>query len=80
MALKLHHPKKLTTVLGWSKVDEAIVANMVTKTMISTGAARAPPPDQSVAEPRKDEVIVFRDFFLAGLQFSMHLVLVSFLQ
>jgi hypothetical protein len=47
---------------------------MVTQGMLAARAARPPLKGESAARPLKDEVNVFRDFFLAGLRFPYWLM------
>ena len=71
MAPKADRLKKPTTVLDRSKVSEAMIQNMVTQGMLAARAARPHLKGESAAHPLKDEVNVFRDFFLAGLRFPL---------
>lgn len=68
------------TVLGHSSMIEGLIANMVSLGMLTKGAARAPPLDEISAHPEDDEVVVFRDFFIAGLRFPVDPVLVEVLR
>ena len=48
--------------------------------MVDCGQVRAPPPDQGSARHEPDEVVVFRDFFTAGLHFPLDPVVVEIFQ
>lgn len=56
-------------------MTEGLITNMESLGMISEGA-RAPPSGETSAQPRDDDVVVFRDFFVAGLRFLIDPVLV----
>ena len=45
--------------------------------VVGAGLARPPPAGETEAKPRSDEVVVFRDFFTAGLRFPLDPVVVE---
>ena len=50
---------------------------MIIRGVVDRSQVRAPPPDQGSARPEPDEVVVFRDFFTAGLRFPLDPVVVD---
>ena len=44
---------------------------METRGVLEVGLARAPPAGETEAKPYPDEVMVFRNFFIAGLRFPL---------
>lgn len=80
MAPKVDPPKKPTTILGVSRVNEAMIANMVECRMLVAGAARPPLKDPIMAKPEDEEVVIFHDFFIAGLRFPVDPALVDILR
>ncbi|RLN12398.1 hypothetical protein C2845_PM09G13150 [Panicum miliaceum] len=60
-----------TRSLGNSLITEASLRDMIRRGYIIAGAARAPKPDEVMARPEDDEVVVFRDLFTAGLRFPL---------
>lgn len=55
-------------------------AKLETSGVPRKGCARAPPQGEVSAHPEDDEVVVFRNFFAAGLQFPFDLNLMKILQ
>lgn len=69
MAPKADCPKlPPMTFLGPSAMAEGLIANMLNLGMLADGAARPPPSGDTSVKPRNDEVVFFRDFFVAGLR------------
>jgi len=54
-----------------------VLEGMIIRGVVDRGHVRAPPPDQGSARPELDEVVVFRDFFTAGLRFPLDPVVVD---
>ena len=50
---------------------------MILHGVVDRSQVRAPPPDQGSPRPEPDEVVVFRDFFTAGLRFPLDPVIVD---
>ena len=70
MAPKGNRPKvKPTTFLEKSLVIDDVLTSMVKGHLISKVSARAPSKCQTTAKPKKDEIIVFKDFFVTDLRF-----------
>lgn len=81
MALKLDRSRlPPTTSLGQRAMTEGLIANMVSLGMLREGDGRAPLLEETSANPRGDEVVVFRDFFVVGLRFPVNPVLVDILR
>jgi hypothetical protein len=53
---------------------------MILQGIVARGQVRAPPTSQGSAWPEANEVVVFRDFFTAGLRFPLDLVIVDIFQ
>jgi hypothetical protein len=68
-------PKKDKTppssVLGSTKMSQAMVMEMEERGVIAPSAVRVPPKKKVYAKAEPDEVIVFKDFFSAGLRFPL---------
>ena len=60
-----------TTFFGPTKMTLAILDNMEKRGVLTPGLGRVPPKTDVYAKPREDEVIIFKDFFLAGLLFHL---------
>ena len=60
-----------STFLGPSAMTEDMVKDWKTHGIINPGAASAPSSSEVRARPEDNEVIVFRDFFPAGLPFPL---------
>ena len=56
---------------GLAAMIEDMVKDWKTRRIINPGAASAPPSSEVRARPEDNEVIVFRDFFPAGLCFPL---------
>jgi hypothetical protein len=52
-------------------MTQAMIEDMERRGVLEIGFARAPPVGETVAKPHPDEVVVFRDFFTAGLRFPL---------
>lgn len=50
-------------------MTEAMVCEMIWKCYLAEGATRLLKDDEVLAQPKKEEVMVFRDLFQAGLYF-----------
>jgi len=66
-----------TTVLGLSKMTPSLLDDLARRGFVSADDVRAPPTGETVAHPRTDEVIVFRDLFTAGLRMPLDPVVVD---
>ena len=66
-----------TTVLGLSKMTPYLLDDLVRWSLVSANGVRAPPTGETVAHPRTDEVIVFRDLFTPGLWMPLDPVVVD---
>ena len=60
-----------TRALGYSHMTREVLEGMILRGFVDHGQVRAPPPDQGSARPEPDEVVVFRNFFTAGLRFPL---------
>ena len=49
----------------------ASLDDLVRRGAIASGAAHMPPAHHTTAEPKDDEVVVFRNLFAAGLRFPL---------
>ena len=67
----------MTSVLGLSKMTPSLLDNLAHRGFVSADDVRAPPTGETVAHPRNDEVVVFRDLFTAGLQMPLDPVVVD---
>ena len=56
-----------TSFLGSMSMTPALLDNMVKHGVITKDAARVPPASEAMAHPEADEVMVYMDFFAAGL-------------
>jgi len=63
--------------LGKSYMTQAMIEDMVSRGILEAGLARAPLTGETEAKPHSDEVVVFPDFFIAGLRFPLDLVVVE---
>ena len=52
-------------------MSPAILEDMEKRGVISPGLRRVPPKTEVYAKPGGDEVVAFKDFFLAGLHFPL---------
>jgi hypothetical protein len=68
------------TALDRSSMTEGLITNMVSLGMLQEGDGRAPLPEETSAHLHDDEVVVFCDFFVAGLRFPMYPVPVDILR
>ena len=66
-----------TRALGYSHMTREVLEGMIIRGVVDRGHVRAPPPNQGSARPELDEVVVFRDFFTAGLRFPLDPVVVD---
>jgi len=66
-----------TTILGLSKMTPALLDDLVRRGFISADDVRAPPKGETIAHPRSDKVVVFRDLFTAGLRMPLDAVVVD---
>ena len=60
-----------TTFFGQTKMTLAILGEMEKQGVLTPGLGRVPPETDTYAKPREDEVVVFKDFFPAGLRFPL---------
>jgi hypothetical protein len=65
-----------TTELGLSKMMPSFLDDLARRGFVSTDDVRAPPTGETIAHPRPDEVVVFRDLFTAGLWMPLDPVVV----
>ena len=77
MAPRVRTKNTLTRSLGPSSMTPALLENMASRGIVSRGLTRALPADQTMAHPEADEVVVFQDFFTAGLHFPLDPVVVD---
>ena len=66
-----------TTVLALSKMTPSLLDDLACRGFISANDVHTPPTGETVAHPRTDEVIVFRDLFTAGLRMPLDPVVVD---
>ena len=66
-----------TTVLGLSRMTPSLLDDLVHRGFVSADDVRPPPTGETVAHPRADEVVVFRDLFTAGLRMPLDPVVVD---
>ena len=66
-----------TTVLGLSKMTPSLLDNLARRGFVSADDVRSPPLGETIAHPRADEVVVFRDLFTAGLRMPVDPVVVD---
>ena len=60
-----------TKVIGKSYMTRGMIEDLERRGVLGVGMARPPPEGEIEAKPNHDEVIVFRDFFIAGLHFPL---------
>ena len=60
-----------TTFFDSTKITLAMLEDMEKLGILSPGLGRVPPKTDVYVKPREDEVVVFKDFFLAGLCFPL---------
>jgi len=60
-----------TTFFGPTKMTLAMLGEMENQGVLTPGLGRVPPETDTYAKPREDEVVVFKDFFPAGLRFPL---------
>ena len=78
MAPKKDQSKGPTTiVLGLSKMTPSLLDDLARRGFVSADDVRAPPTGATIAHPRTDEVVVFRDLFTAGLRMPLDPVVVD---
>ena len=66
-----------TKVIGKSYMTRGMIEDLERRGVLGVGMARPPPEGEIEAKPNHDEVIVFRDFFIAGLCFPLDPVVVE---
>ena len=66
-----------TRALGYSHVTPEVLEGMILHEVVDRSQVRAPPPDQGSMRRELNEVVVFRDFFTAGLRFPLDPVIVD---
>ena len=54
-----------------------MIEDLEKRGVLEAGMARPPPDGEIEAKPHSDEVVVFRDFFIAGLRFPLDPVVVE---
>ena len=77
MAPRMTEKPPPTRALGYSHMTREILKGMIIRGVVDRSQVRAPPTDQASARPEPDEVVVFRDFFTAGLRFPLDPVIVD---
>ena len=60
-----------TTFFGQTKMTLAMLQEMENQGILTPGLGRVPLETDTYAKPREDEVVVFKDFFPAGLRFPL---------
>ena len=60
-----------TTFFGLMKMSLAMLEDKEKRGVLSPGLGRVPPKTEVFAKPHDDEVVVFKDFFPAGLRFPL---------
>jgi hypothetical protein len=58
-------------------MTQAMIEDMESRGVLEAGLARAPPAGEIEAKPHPDKVVVFQDFFIAGLRFPLDPVVVE---
>ena len=58
-------------------MTQAMIKDMERRGLLEVGLARAPPAGETEAKHQPDEVVVFRDFFIASLRFPLDPVVVE---
>ena len=66
-----------TIVLGLSKMTLSLLDDLARRGFVSTDDVHAHPMGETIAHPRTDELIVFRDLFTAGLRMPLDPVVVD---
>ena len=66
-----------TTILGLSRMMPSLLDDLVRRGFVSADDVRPPPTGETIAHPRADEVVVFRDLFNTGLRIPVDLVVVD---
>ena len=61
-------------------MTEAMLKDLEKRKVITPNSAQVPPAGQTSAHPEADEVVVFWDFFTAGLHFLLDPVAVEIFQ
>ena len=67
----------LTKILGKSYMTQGMIEDLEKRGVLEAGMARPPPDGEIEAKPQPDKVVVFRDFFIAGLRFPLDPVVVE---
>ena len=57
--------------MGPSTMTPNILKDMENRGVIARSATQIPPSSEVYARPAEDEIIVFKDFFTAGLRFPL---------
>ena len=60
-----------TTFFGQTKMTLAMLGEMENQGVLTPGLGRVRPETDTYAKPREDEVVIFNDFFPAGLRFPL---------
>ena len=58
-------------------MTRGMIEDLERRGVLGVGMARPPPESEIEAKPNHDEVVVFRDFFIAGLRFPLDPVVVE---
>ena len=66
-----------TKIIGKSYMTKGIIEDLGRRGVLGVGMARPPPEGEIEANPQPDEVVVFRDFSIAGLRFPLDPVVVE---
>ena len=66
-----------TKVLRKSYMTQGMIEDLEKRGVLEAGMARPPPDGEIEAKPHSDEVVVFHDFFIAGLRFPLDPVVVE---
>ena len=64
-------------ILSKSYMTRGMIEDLERRGILEAGMARPPPDGEIEAKPQPDEVVVFRNFFIAGLRFPLDPVVVE---
>ena len=64
-------------VIGKSYMTRGMIEDLERRGVLEAGMVRPPPDGEVEAKPQPDEVVVFHDFFIAGLRFPLDPVVVE---
>ena len=58
-------------------MTQGMIEDLEKRVVLEAGMARPPPDGEIEAKPQPNDVVVFRDFFIAGLRFPLDPVVVE---